>query len=154
MPIACQPLLPTLTTVFLEASSLVFIHLGLAGITANVCLMKSWLVCYLLFYFGHYLLFLALLLMSRSCFLDPLNKLLTLPIAHCAIPTPGRLPAPKKAPCPLRYTALRSARLKVFDFCALALNVLSVEADNGLLLFTKFHPPVYQALWYSLTCLV
>ena len=54
MATACQPLLPALTTVFLVASPPVFIHLGLAGLTANVCLVVCWLVCYLLFYLGHY----------------------------------------------------------------------------------------------------
>jgi hypothetical protein len=65
--------------------------------------------------------------------------------------TPGLDPAPRNAPCPLRYTALRSARLKVFDFCALALKVFNVFADNGLLLFAKVNPPVDQSLWYSCT---
>tara|TARA_Y100001938_G_C8072552_1_gene424018 strand:- start:1138 stop:1389 length:252 start_codon:yes stop_codon:yes gene_type:complete len=59
---------------------------------------------------------------------------LTLAIAQAFIGMRGLEPAPKKAPCPLRKDALRSARLNNFDFLAFALNVFKTEADSGFLL--------------------
>ena len=59
---------------------------------------------------------------------------MTRPILQLAIDVFGLDPEDKKAPCPLRKEALRSARLNNFDFLAFALNVFKTETEDKFLL--------------------
>jgi hypothetical protein len=81
--------------------------------------------------------FLALRLMSKSCFLEPRKNEFTLPMAHAAIETPGREPEPRYAPSPRLYTCFNSPNVNLL-LAALDLKFLS------MLLFplAKFHSPI------------
>jgi len=64
-------------------------------------------------------------------------------MAHCCIPKPGLDPAVRKAPCPLRNTFAKVAKVNL-EFLAFLTRMALVVLDNGFLFVAKSDPPVDQ----------